>query len=73
MKAIIVIEEHNVYCGLGSIVARIITEVYPIKIKCIGIEDSFGSSGNREDLLNFFRLNTEKIIEEVKLMLKTNL
>lgn len=72
MKAIIVIEEHNVYCGFGSIIARIITEVYPIKIKCIGVENSFGSSGNREDLLNFFSLNKEKIIEEIKLMLKTN-
>lgn len=72
MKAIIAIEEHNVYCGFGSIITRIITEVYPIKIKCIGVENSFGSSGNREDLLNFFNLNTEKIIEEIKLMLKIN-
>ncbi|MGB5911048.1 MAG: transketolase C-terminal domain-containing protein [Promethearchaeia archaeon] len=73
MKAVIVIEEHNVYCGFGSIIARIITEAYPIKIKCIGVENSFGSSGNREDLLNFFNLNTEKIIEEIKLILNLNL
>ena len=72
MKAIIVIEEHNVYCGFGAIIARIIAEVNPIKIKCLGIENSFGCSGNREALLKFFNLNTEKIIEEIQLMLKSN-
>jgi len=73
MKAIIVIEEHNVYCGFGAIIARIISEIIPIKIRCLGIENSFGCSGDRETLLKFFNLNKEKIIEEILLMLNSNL
>jgi len=73
MKAIIVIEEHNVYCGFGAIIARIISEIIPIKIRCLGIENSFGRSGDRETLLKFFNLSKEKIIEEILLMLNNNL
>lgn len=73
IKAIIVIEEHNIYCGFGAIIARIISEINPIKIKCIGVEDSFGSSGDRKSLLKFFNLTTEKIVEEINLILKKNL
>ena len=72
MNAIIVIEEHNIYCGFGAIIARIISEANPIKIKCLGIDNSFGRSGDRESLLKYFDLSTEKLMEEIKLMLKKN-
>ncbi len=66
VKGIIIVEEHNIYCGFGSIIARIISEVYPKIIKSIGINDSFGQSGKRETLLDAHNLNEEEILRQIK-------
>ncbi|MFW9781958.1 MAG: transketolase C-terminal domain-containing protein, partial [Candidatus Heimdallarchaeota archaeon] len=68
-KGVLVLEEHNKYCGFGSILARIICEHHPIPMRFIGIEDTFGQSGNREALLNFYGLNKRKVIKNVKSLL----
>ncbi|MFX1555096.1 MAG: transketolase family protein [Promethearchaeota archaeon] len=70
IKGIIVIEEHNIFCGVGSIISRIISENYPIAMKFIGVNNSFGESGNRELLLDAYGLNEKKISENIKLLLK---
>jgi len=62
MKGVVVIEEHNIYCGLGSILARIISEKQPKPMKFIGIEDSFGHSGKREIVLDACGLNKNKLL-----------
>ncbi len=41
MKGVLIIEEHNIYCGLGSILARIISEYCPIPMKFIGVNNTF--------------------------------
>ncbi len=69
-KGIVIIEEHNIYCGFGSILARIFSETHPIPMKFIGVENSFGQSGTRESLLNFYGLNKENIIKQVKDLLR---
>lgn len=69
-KGIVIIEEHNIYCGFGSILARILSETHPIPMKFIGVENSFGQSGTRESLLNFYGLNKENIIKQVKDLLR---
>ena len=48
VKGIVVIEEHNIYCGFGSILARIIAEKNPIPMKFVGINNSLGESGKRD-------------------------
>ena len=62
-KGIIVLEEHNLYCGFGSIIARIISENYPLPMRFIGVDETFGESGKRELVLNAYGLS-EKIISE---------
>ncbi len=69
-KGIVIIEEHNIYCGFGSILARIFSETHQIPMKFIGVENSFGQSGTRESLLNFYGLNKENIIKQVKDLLR---
>ena len=69
IKGIVVVEEHNIYCGFGSIIARIVTKYNPKPIKIVGIENSFGESGKREDLLISYNLNEKAIIEQVKKMI----
>ncbi|MFX1388590.1 MAG: transketolase family protein [Promethearchaeota archaeon] len=70
VKGIIVLEEHNVYCGFGSIIARIISKRVPKIIKIIGIEDNFGQSGNREILFDYYGLNKKELINQIKEILE---
>ncbi len=70
-NGIITIEEHNIYCGFGSILARIVLENHPMPMKFIGINDTFGQSGNREKLLDYYGLNEKKIAENIQDILKT--
>jgi len=66
LKGVVVIEEHNVYCGISSIIARSISEFISVPIKSIGIENSFGQSGPRDVLLNHYGLNKETIIKKIQ-------
>jgi transketolase len=68
INKIIIIEEHNIYCGVGNILSRVISENDPKMIKILGINDSFGESGSRELLLHKYRLTLKdliKIVEEI--------
>ena len=58
---IITAEEHQITGGMGSAVAEILAENYPTPIKFIGINDSFGESGNPLDLMKKYGLSTENI------------
>ena len=49
---IVTVEEHSVIGGLGSAVAEVLASEQTAKIKMIGIEDKFGTSGNPNELLN---------------------
>jgi transketolase len=68
--AIITIEEGTILGGLGSAVAEVVTEVCPVPVKRMGLNDTFGQSGKAEDLLEYYGLNTENIIKNVHEVLK---
>ena len=65
-KKLISIEDHSVINGLGTAIADVLTEEYPKKLVKFGMNDEFGKSGKAEELLRYFKLTPEKIIEEVK-------
>ncbi len=69
VKGIIIIEEHNIYCGFGSIIARIISENCPKMVKFLGVNDSFGQSGKRKTLLNAYNINKQEIVAQIKKIL----
>ena len=71
MKGIITFEEHNLYCGFGSILARIISEKNPIQMKFVGVDNSFGQSGKRKQLLDAYGLNYQNVKEQVQDLLKS--
>jgi transketolase len=66
---IVVAEEHSVIGGLGSAVAEVLSEKCPTYIYKIGVKDKFGQSGNPDDLLDYFGLNSSKIAEAAKQIL----
>ena len=64
-KKIITIEDHNIIGGLGSTVCEVLAEEYPCKVIRMGIKDTFGKSGKAGELMEYFGLTAENIVEEV--------
>lgn len=62
---IFTVEEHSVIGGLGSAVAELLGEKYPVKITRIGINDVFGESGPAKQLLHKYGLDAEGIAETI--------
>lgn len=62
-KKVLVVEEHSVIGGAGSAVAEVISQNYPVKIKLLGIEDTFAESGESEELLDNYNLSIDKIVQ----------
>jgi len=58
---VVTVEEHNIIGGLGSAVAEVLSENYPVKVKRIGIDGKFGRSGTGNELLENFKLTKENI------------
>ncbi len=69
-KAIVTIEEHQVTGGMGSAISEYFSQNYPIPIEIIGVEDSFGESGEGYELLEKYNISTKEIIKRVKKVLK---
>lgn len=66
-KKIITVEEHNVHCGLGSAVAEVISSFDYCNIqKIIGIEDTFGESGDYHELLKKYSIDSKSIYKIIK-------
>ena len=65
-KAIVTAEEHSIIGGLGSAVAEIVTEEYPVPVLKVGIKDTFGESGKPGELLKAYGLTVEAIVEHSK-------
>ncbi|NQT49979.1 SDR family oxidoreductase [Candidatus Kuenenbacteria bacterium] len=61
----VVIEEHNIYGGLGSIVATVLAEQCPSQLEFINTNDQFGTTGQPEELLTKFGLQPEPIADKV--------
>ena len=64
-KKLISIEDHNVIGGLGSAISEVLTEEYPTKLVRLGIKDTFGKSGKAEELMKYFDITADDIIEVI--------
>jgi transketolase len=59
--AIVTAEEHQIMGGMGSAVAEVIVEEFPIPIEFVGVRDQFGQSGTPEELLKFYKVDRDAI------------
>ena len=66
---VVTIEEHQINGGLGSAVAEVLAQNYPVPMKIIGMPDKFGESGTGKELLDKYGLNSKHIVNEVKSLL----
>lgn len=63
--AVVTAEEHSVIGGLGSAVAEVLSEHYPVPVERVGIRDTFGESGTPGQLLTKFGLTAKHIVRAI--------
>ena len=69
---IVTAEEHSIYNGLGSRVSEVVTESYPVQVKRLGVNDTFGESGKSWELMDKYGLNPMGIVNSVEEIMKVN-
>ncbi len=62
--AIMTIEDHTVYGGLGSAVAEVVCQEAPVPMSIVGIQDRFGESGDPELLYRDHGMDVDSIVEK---------
>ena len=65
-KRIITVEDHSIIGGIGSTVCEVLSEEYPTKVTRMGIKDTFGRSGKGIELMEYFGIDSNAIINEIK-------
>ncbi len=62
--AIVTAENHNIINGLGSAVAEVLGENYPVPMERIGVNDQFGEAGSLDYLAERFELTADDIVNK---------
>lgn len=68
--AVVTAEEHSVIGGLGSAVTEVLSELCPVPVLRLGVEDTFGKSGPAVELLKIFGLDAKHIAEKARAAVK---
>ena len=63
---VVTCEEHSTVGGVGSAVADIIGENYPVPLERAGVRDEFGTSGEPDELLAEYGLDAKGIAKKAK-------
>ena len=71
--AIVTAEEHQTMGGMGSAVAEVVAENCPVPMKFVGINDSFGESGEPDELMEAYCLTSKHIVNAVKQVLRSRI
>lgn len=68
--AIVTAEEHSIVGGLGGAVAEYLSGECPVPVRRVGVQDRFGTSGKAEELLKYFGLTAEDLVEAAREVLQ---
>lgn len=74
-KIIITAEDHQIFGGLGSAVAEVISKNInqsiknEVKFAMVGVEDTFGESGSPQELKEKYKISDQNIIKKIKTLL----
>ena len=68
--AVVTVEDHQIMGGMGSAVAEVLAKNYPVPQEFIGMRNSFGESGQPEELLEKYGMGVKDIKEAVRKVLK---
>ncbi|RJP46003.1 MAG: transketolase family protein [Armatimonadetes bacterium] len=68
--ALVTAEEHQIAGGLGSAVAEVVGQKFPVPVGIVGVDNRFGQSGSAEELMKEYDLTVERIIQSVTTVLR---
>jgi len=68
--AVVTVEEHQVMGGLGGAVAEALAQHAPVPQEFVGLQNTFGESGNPWDLINKYGMGVKDIVRAVKKVLR---
>ena len=67
---VVTAEEHQINGGMGSAVAECLIRNCPVPVEMVGVNDSFGESGDPQELMDRYGLNQAAIEEKIRKVLK---
>jgi transketolase len=65
-RTIVTVEEHQKHAGMGSRVAEILAQQMPTPIEFVGVDDTFGQSGDPAELIEHYGMGVDAIIAAAK-------
>jgi transketolase len=68
--AVVTAEEHQKAGGMGSAVCEYLSGEYPVPVVRVGVEDSFGESGEPDALMEKYGLDYKNILSAAYRALK---
>ena len=63
---IVTVEEHQKHAGMGSRVAEILSQRHPAPIEFVGVEDTFGQSGDPVELIEYYGMGVDAIVDAAR-------
>jgi transketolase len=67
---IVTAEEHQMAGGMGSAVSEVLSQDCPTPMKMVGVKDTFGESGEPQELMDKYGLNADAIVSAALSVLK---
>ena len=68
--AIVTVEEHQIFGGMGSAVAEFLAKTIPTPMEFIGVHDKFGQSGKPDELIEYYGMGEKDIKKAILKVLK---
>lgn len=69
-KRVITVEEGQAFGGLGGAVTEYLSQVMPVPIRRVGVQDRFGQSGTIDQLWVEYQLDASAIIKQIMAVIK---
>jgi len=70
-KAIVTVEEHSIYGGLGEMVCGVVAQSHPVPVKIMGFPDEEYKIGSSAELFEHYGFTTDGITNEVRKLVST--
>ena len=68
--AVVTAEEHQRFGGMGSAVAEVLVSGRPVPLEMVAVDDSFGESGQPEELMKKYGLDADGVVRAVRKVLR---
>lgn len=68
--AVVTVEDHQVMGGMGSAVAEVLSKNHPVPMEFIGMQNTFGESGEPNELIEKYGMGIESIKQAVRKVIK---